>query len=496
MSRIPDRMFRLAGSVAVAARGSALVLRSPRYQMIITSPGSGTRQVFAELALAAVAESRIDDIILDTDGLNALAAFHAHMFWLARHGMLHVQAGAAGHGVLATLIPISSGFGLHRTCIEPDRPYRLSRFAYQHRARDGYSYWESPLSHARIRLDRPEAAMLLEQMGHGGTPDALARATPGVDHGEVASLVALLVMARLAAPVLDSQDPAGARLAEDDDEMLAQWDFHDLLFHSRSRLGRHGDPMGGTMRWRRRIAPQPAVKLPQGRPTIALPRPDIDHRCRIDPSLASVMEARASVRTHGRHPITRDELGEFLYRLARVKQRYRTGRGQQEVTTRPYPSGGASYELELYLTVDRCQGVAPGLYWYDPCRHALELFRAPCEDTNMLLADACAATGGACRPQVLITLAARFQRVSWKYEGIAYALVLKHVGVLYALMYLVATAMDLAPCALGAGDSDRFARVTGLDYLQEGSVGEFALGSGPARFIRNQAMPGMAKEES
>jgi len=59
----------------------------------------------------------------------------------------------------------------------------------------------------------------------------------------------------------------------------------------------------------------------------------------------------------------------------------------------------------------------------------------------------------------------------------AYALVLKDVGVLLQTFYLVATAMGLAPCALGGGDSDLFARASGLDWLVEGAVGEFVLGS-------------------
>jgi oxazoline/thiazoline dehydrogenase len=44
-------------------------------------------------------------------------------------------------------------------------------------------------------------------------------------------------------------------------------------------------------------------------------------------------------------------------------------------------------------------------------------------------------------------------------------------------MYLVATAMDLAACAIGGGDSDLFAQVTGCDYLAETSIGEFIIGS-------------------
>ncbi len=69
--------------------------------------------------------------------------------------------------------------------------------------------------------------------------------------------------------------------------------------------------------------------------------------------------------------------------------------------------------------------------------------------------------------------------MSWKYDAIAYAATLKHVGVLYQSMYLVATAMGLAPSALGSGDSDLFAAAAGTQYTVETSVGEFMLGSLP-----------------
>jgi hypothetical protein len=46
-------------------------------------------------------------------------------------------------------------------------------------------------------------------------------------------------------------------------------------------------------------------------------------------------------------------------------------------------------------------------------------------------------------------------------------------------MYLVATALGLAPCALGGGNSDAFAAAAGTDYYAESTVGEFVLGSRP-----------------
>ncbi|MBV9209430.1 MAG: SagB family peptide dehydrogenase, partial [Acidobacteria bacterium] len=85
------------------------------------------------------------------------------------------------------------------------------------------------------------------------------------------------------------------------------------------------------------------------------------------------------------------------------------------------------------------------------------------------------------KPQVLITLASRFQRMAWKYHAIAYAATLKNVGVLFQTMYLVATDMGLAACALGSGNSDLFARAAGTDYYAETSVGEFMLGALPEK---------------
>jgi hypothetical protein len=47
----------------------------------------------------------------------------------------------------------------------------------------------------------------------------------------------------------------------------------------------------------------------------------------------------------------------------------------------------------------------------------------------------------------------------------------------FQTMYLAATAMGLAPCAVGGGDADLFVRAAGTDYCTETSVGEFILGS-------------------
>jgi SagB-type dehydrogenase family enzyme len=205
---------------------------------------------------------------------------------------------------------------------------------------------------------------------------------------------------------------------------------------------------------------------------------------REDPPLAQVTEQRRSLRQYGADPITAVQLGEFLFRTARVTRHWQcevsapSGPLTMDFTARPYPCGGGLYELETYLAVKNCAGLAPGLHYYDPQGHRLKLLCGATRDVEALLADAAASAGVAAQGlQVLVILAARFARTAWKYESIAYALTLKHVGVVYQTMYLAATAMGLAPCAVGCGDSDLFARAAGTDCCVESSVGEFLLGS-------------------
>jgi oxazoline/thiazoline dehydrogenase len=128
--------------------------------------------------------------------------------------------------------------------------------------------------------------------------------------------------------------------------------------------------------------------------------------------------------------------------------------------------------LELYPAIDRCDGIPSELYHYDPLHHRLVLLSERTSQLEQLLQSA-AATVHASIPQILIILSARFLRMSLHYESIAYAAILKDVGVLYQTFYLVANAMGLAACALGVGNSDLFAETAGTDYYEETSVGEF-----------------------
>jgi SagB-type dehydrogenase family enzyme len=281
--------------------------------------------------------------------------------------------------------------------------------------------------------------------------------------------------------MIDAAGGAGLR-PDEGDANLVLWDFHDLLFHTRSTAGRQANPLGGFYPYAGVIAPLPAVRPRWPGKKIDLRKFSAADAQAISPG-AKLLRERHSMRSFDdQRPITLGELSRFLGGTARVvsrsKSRVDDGGPVVEYAARPYPAGGAAYELELYLTVHQCDGLARGFYHYDAGGHALMPIGVGAPELEALLAGAKYAMGAPAVPQVLITIAARFGRVSWKYSSVAYSLILKDVGVLTQTLYIMATDMGLGGCAIGLTNIDLFAKMTGIEFHVEGPVGQFAIGRG------------------
>jgi SagB-type dehydrogenase family enzyme len=353
----------------------------------------------------------------------------------------------------------------------------LSRFAYLRR-RGNEMVLESPRAGALFKICNPKIAAAMAMLSAPQPIKRLRRQDgfPGVE------LLALLVDCQ----ILFKIDPArgnGLRPAEGDDDLVL-WDFHDLVFHSRSTEGRHANPLGALYPYAGVMSPLPAVRPRWPGKKIDLRRLAAAHSLAISPA-AKLLRERHSTRTFDdQRPITLAELARFLDSTARVQSRWRSrlapGDGGPVVAyaARPYPSGGGSYELELYLAVDKCEGLARGFYHYDAGGHALMPIGVRSHELDALLTGAAFAMGASAVPQILITIAARFGRISWKYSSVAYALILKDVGVFTQTLYMMATDMGLGGCAIGSANIDLFAQMTGIEFHVEGPVGQFAIGRG------------------
>lgn len=418
----------------------------------------------------------LTEIVSAADGPAGLTRFYLVLEQLAVLGALAWVA-PGPDGPLATLVPAAAELRVTPRRLDPAVPLVLSRFASLHRDAEGWIL-DCPLGRGRVRLHDARSLEMVLALGVPRTA-ADAAAEGGLEPLAGAMLLQLLANAEALTPWRDGAP------AEDADPVLALWSTDDLTFHARSRYGRHTGPFGAGFRHIGTIDPLPAVRPSPPGPMIELPRPDLAAIAAADPSLTDALEGRRSIRPDGTEHLTLAEIGEFLYRTARVRWQNemevasRDGRtGRMEVTSRPYPAGGRAYELEVWLSVRAIEGLEPGLHHYDPLGHRLVLVRPLDRLVTSLIGYASIAAPGT-QPGAVIHLAARFGRVAWKYDAIAYATILKHVGVLYQTMYLVATAMGLSACALGSGNADLFATAAGTDPRVESSVGDFLLGGRP-----------------
>jgi SagB-type dehydrogenase family enzyme len=428
---------------------------------------------FSAAAIVRAGDLTIGLPLASLAGKSALAKqLHALVQRLARQGLLEYRLFSPRDAQdLVVIEPQLADYWPQRAKLSSSDTFVLSRFAYLRR-RGNEMVLESPRAGALFWICDPAIAATLAALSR---PQKISKLRGQMNLDLLGLLLDSQMLIKLGAKVGD-----GLRVNEGDGNLVL-WDFHDLVFHTRSTEGRHTDPVGGAYAYAGVVSPLPAVRPPWPGKTI-----DLRKFAKLAPvsPFANLLRERHSIRDfNDQHPVTLAELAQFLDTTARVLSEWKMGadfEGGPEVsfTSRPYPAAGSAYELELYLAVSNCEGLARGLYHYDAGVHALMAIDAPAQQVHALSMAAEFAMDASGPPQILITIAARFGRISWKYSGIAYSLILKDVGVMLQTFYLAATDMGLGGCAIGTNNIDLFAKTTGLEFHVEGPVGQFALGRG------------------
>ncbi|MFT4656495.1 MAG: SagB-type dehydrogenase family enzyme [Minisyncoccia bacterium] len=440
-------------------------------QLVMIDDHVQSRVSVSDPAMAAVAQALIDGgsdedslfvLALEHGGADAAMPLSLMMRRLEAGGWLRFSVrNTAGYEVVAVeprghqSTPLSRRAAASSVLLVDE--HAITRW------QDGVVLAESPHSNFDLVIADVSYLTVLFSFGAGTSVDNVA-ASHGLDTASLA-LVASAALRCGALRFADQQSPEGSGL----------WNLPDLWFHTMSRVGIHRGGYGGTYHLENVLEPEPAVRPPFGE-LIAFDPLDPATVGHDDPPFGDVVRARASVRAHDdNQPITSTQLGELLGRVGLVREVLHDG--HQELSFRQVPSGGAAHELEIYPLVHSCFGLDAGLYHYDAGRHGLELIRPADPHTRLLLEYSQRTSIMDSPPQVTLLIAARFARAMWKYESMAYALILKHVGVMYEALYLTSTAMGLACCGLGGGNAQAFASASGLPALVEGSVGEFVVGS-------------------
>jgi SagB-type dehydrogenase family enzyme len=272
---------------------------------------------------------------------------------------------------------------------------------------------------------------------------------------------------------LGATDVAGARARIDDliragilcsasgHEPAAQqhWDPASLACHRESR----------NILVRRSGAPAPSLRAPSDAASIPL-----EESVPATDGLPALLSARRSRRAWSADPMTFTAFSQFLTLCARDRQTPEN----TPFISRPYPSGGGIYSLEIYpvLAERAVESISAGLYRYLPELHRLQKLSASGPICSSYLESA-GASAAAPPPPVVLLITSHFARQAAIYGALAYSLILKEVGCLFQTMYLAAEHLQLSGCALGGGISgSRLARICDTSELAEPLVGEFLLG--------------------
>ena len=451
-------LFRLAEAVSVFRAGRALIFQREGMEPLhVPVQTEGLAQGLLALTGPGISWQDLTLIAARDGGPGILEDLDGSLAMLCGMQMLALVWYSGGLE-RAAITSFSPSFRFSEIPLCQDFDVILSRFAYVRRD-GGRTVLESPEALCRLEFKCLQTWYLLGLLWQ---PTSIGVAMRTGQHGLV-ELAAFL----WSTGFLERSD-----MAERSDRTT--WEFHDLLFHWRTRGGRVTGPQGGTFRFLEKLSPPPAIKSPMSEETIALPVP-VDAPTE-DSNLVTVIERRRSVRDQGELPISLQQISRLLYYTVRVQDRLPGD--HEELLLRPVPAAGAIHEIEVYLAVGQCSGLQRGLYHYQPMAHQLSRIEVPNSVLAALLDDAALSWAKPDEPpQVLLILTSRFQRLAWKYEGIAYRLTLLNAGVIIQSLYLLATEMGLACSAIGGGDSEVFAVATGLDPLVETSIAEFALGS-------------------
>ncbi len=347
---------------------------------------------------------------------------------------------------------------------------RLSRFALI--GTDGNTFAiESPLSLFRVVIHSQSVMPLIGQLMRAVAPEEMSANSQAV--------VSFLMAAGMVVQATGGSDPLQrATFAEDEDPALAGWNPSDLMFHTRSTLGRHDRDFGAMYPMGEQAGVEPVVKPVDDAKIIDLPRPAWPDLLAQDPALTTAIEGARRTRSYSDQPMDLEELGELLYRSSRVRSL--VGSPDPASTTagsdRPYLGSGHRYELETYAVIERCTGLERSVYHYDPLGHRLEALGTSAQEVGELL-DMGQVEGTldvSCAVMLVIT--ARFRRLSWKFDGPSYALVLKDAGALSQISSLICASMGLAADALDSINIEASARILGVDWRTECAVAALALG--------------------
>lgn len=173
-------------------------------------------------------------------------------------------------------------------------------------------------------------------------------------------------------------------------------------------------------------------------------------------SLEALLAQRRSVREYPDAALSLAQIGQLLWAAQGITHvgGYRTA-----------PSAGALYPLELYVVASRVDGLANGIYHYQPKDHAL--VKTTDADVREALAEAALSQSSVEQAAAVIVFTAVYARTAKKYGKRAARYVHIEVGHAAENLFLQVESLGLATVVVGAFHDTEVSKVLHLPKVQE-----------------------------
>jgi SagB-type dehydrogenase family enzyme len=174
-------------------------------------------------------------------------------------------------------------------------------------------------------------------------------------------------------------------------------------------------------------------------------------------SVEEALANRRSVREYSDAPMALAHVSQLLWAAQ--------GISEPESGKRTAPSAGALYPLEIFLAARNVEGLAQGVYKYNPKDQALNTIK----QGDVLPALSAAALGQQAVEEgaIAIIIAAVYDRTAQKYGDRGARYVHMEVGAAVENVYLQAESLGLGTVIIGAFDDDEVQAIIGMEEDEE-----------------------------